>query len=596
MYWLGALLAVCVLVPNAHCAGGSIEWCYHEPECNDTTWPTIVSEFCNGSRQSPIDIVSASAQVDPNLTAFTFTNFDSTSSLDKISNTGKTVKVTIKSGVGLSGGGLESGYDSLQFHLHWGNGTSVPGSEHTVDGKRYPMELHIVNIKSIYNGDTDQALLDSTGFAALGFFIEEMSGDATGQPASWNILSSYLAQIPNISNSVSVTNQISLNDLLSGVNRTRFYRYLGSLTTPTCNEAVVWTVFKETIKVSRDVIDKFSQTIYVTNSSSSPLMVNTFRGIQPALTVTTSAAAKTYYSLWLMALGVLLGSTLRAIEDDTTWPTIVPEFCNGSQQSPIDIVSASAQVDSNLTAFTFTNYNSTSSLDKIVNTGNTVRIAIKSGVGLSGGGLETSYDGLQFHLHWGNGTSVPGSEHTVDGKRYPMELHIVNIKSIHNGDIDQALMDSTGFAALGFFIEEMSGDATGQPASWNILSSYLAQIPNISNSAEVTDQMSLDDLLSGVDRTKFYRYFGSLTTPTCNEAVVWTVFKETIKVSRDVIDKFSQTIYVTNSSSSPLMVNTFRGIQPALTVTTSAAAKTYYSLWLMALGVLLGSTLRAIEG
>lgn len=47
---------------------------------------------------------------------------------------------------------------------------------------------------------------------------------------------------------------VSLTDLLPGVDITRYYRYLGSLTTPSCNEAVVWSVFKDTIKVSRDVV------------------------------------------------------------------------------------------------------------------------------------------------------------------------------------------------------------------------------------------------------------------------------------------------------------------------------------------------------
>lgn len=50
------------------------------------------------------------------------------------------VKVAL-SNVNVSGGDLSETYQSLQFHLHWGNGSSVPGSEHTVDGKRYPMEV-----------------------------------------------------------------------------------------------------------------------------------------------------------------------------------------------------------------------------------------------------------------------------------------------------------------------------------------------------------------------------------------------------------------------------------------------------------------------
>ncbi|XP_037319260.2 carbonic anhydrase XVb [Pungitius pungitius] len=309
MNFLGTLLTLCVLVPSAHFADSSIAWCYNLPTCNDTTWPTIATVSCNGSRQSPINIAPGSVQTDPNLNAFTLNNFDSPIAMDTIANTGKTVQINLVRGLSISGGGLSENYDTLQLHLHWGRGASVPGSEHTLNGRRYPMELHIVNSKASYNRNTTLAVADSTGLAALGFLIEEMEGNTTGQPASWQTLSSYLARIPNGGDSVLVTAGVSLNDLLPGVDTTRYYRYLGSLTTPTCDEAVVWTVFKDTIKVSRDVIDRFSSMLHIDNSTS-PLMVNTYRNLQPALRVTTqvnSSASKACFSLGLMVLSVLLG-------------------------------------------------------------------------------------------------------------------------------------------------------------------------------------------------------------------------------------------------------------------------------------------------
>ncbi|XP_039472551.1 carbonic anhydrase 4-like [Oreochromis aureus] len=311
MEWFKVVgFAMCVLVPTAHCASQSIAWCYHLPSCNDTTWPTLSSQYCNGTRQSPIDIVSASATPNDNLSEFTFVNYNDTSAMTSIENTGDTVKVTLKSGVKISGGDLSDQYDSLQFHLHWGNGSSVPGSEHTVDGKRYPMELHIVNSKSSYNRNTNLAVNDSTGLAALGFFIEVMPGSSTGQPQSWRSLTSYLANITQKGQKVSIAAGFSLDDLLVGVDRTKYYRYLGSLTTPACNEAVVWTVFKEPIKVSKDLIDLFSTTLHF-NDSTSQLMTNVYRSLQPAQQVWTqsikASTTTTCFSLSLLLLSLALG-------------------------------------------------------------------------------------------------------------------------------------------------------------------------------------------------------------------------------------------------------------------------------------------------
>lgn len=40
---------------------------------------------------------------------------------------------------------------------------------------------------------------------------------------------------------------------------------------------------------------------------------------------------------------------------------------------------------------------------------------------ISGGGLPATYKAVQFHLHWGR-NGGPGSEHTIDGEQYPMEV------------------------------------------------------------------------------------------------------------------------------------------------------------------------------
>ncbi|MCI4384031.1 hypothetical protein PGIGA_G00033650 [Pangasianodon gigas] len=210
-----------------------------------------------------------------NLTSFNFTGYDDGTVMTEMTNTGRNVKVTLnQEKMVVEGGALPGIYYSKHFHLHWGNGSSMPGSEHTINGKRFSMELHIVNVKAGYNS-TASALKDPTGFAVLGFFLEATND--TGKPNSWKTLTSYLANISNAGDEVAITEHITMDSLLEGVDRTKYYRYLGSLTTPPCNEAVVWTIFKDPIKVSQDLIDLFSISVYFNKSMTSHLMTDNFR-------------------------------------------------------------------------------------------------------------------------------------------------------------------------------------------------------------------------------------------------------------------------------------------------------------------------------
>ena len=58
------------------------------------------------------------------------------------------VKVTLPDErLTLSGGDLPEEYVFAQLHFHWGS-TDADGSEHTVDGQEYPLEVRLNPAKS----------------------------------------------------------------------------------------------------------------------------------------------------------------------------------------------------------------------------------------------------------------------------------------------------------------------------------------------------------------------------------------------------------------------------------------------------------------
>lgn len=70
----------------------------------------------------------------------------------------------------ISGGPLDGDYEFAQFHFHWGDNDTF-GSEDLIDGRSFPMELHMVFFNKRYQ-NFKQAIEHPDGLTVLAFFFD----------------------------------------------------------------------------------------------------------------------------------------------------------------------------------------------------------------------------------------------------------------------------------------------------------------------------------------------------------------------------------------------------------------------------------------
>jgi carbonic anhydrase len=128
---------------------------------------------------------------------------------------------------------------------------------------------------------------------------------------------------------------------------------------------------------------------------------------------------------------------------------------------------------------------------------------------------DVPYKLLQFHFH------TP-SEHARNGRRYPMEVHLVHKSADGN------------LAVVGVMLKQGSMNPT--------LGKILDHASDKINQTKLVKGITINatDLLPS-DRTVFH-YSGSLTTPPCSENVNWFVMKNPIEVSDSQVNQFSRLI------------------------------------------------------
>jgi len=280
---IGGLLAVhipfnCSTNPNIrHCQKGSRagegNWGYTD-ENGPATWAENFKEYCAGDAQSPIDIKTDTAK-EMDVGMIKMMGYDKMMA-GHIMNSGHSLNMEFKDAdmmPYIMGGRLPEGekFQFLQLHWHWGSDSSK-GSEHTMDGKEYPLELHLVHWNTKYQ-DVGTAVGESDGLAVLGFFYEVTEEE--NEP-----LNNYLGAMEGIgwsyANKTSAPVEFKLRDLVP-MDLFKYYYYQGGLTTPTCNEAVLWTNFKHTCHISEKQLQAFRK---AQNKNSNP-MANNYRPPQP---------------------------------------------------------------------------------------------------------------------------------------------------------------------------------------------------------------------------------------------------------------------------------------------------------------------------
>lgn len=136
--------------------------------------------------------------------------------------------------------------------------------------------------------------------------------------------------------------------------------------------------------------------------------------------------------------------------------------------------------------------------------------------------------------------------------RFGLELHIVS----HNqryANFSEAVQNKQGVSVLGvlFHISDQVN-----PLLKNILDSAESVKDAAGQSNEIKSAFSPDQLLPK-KRSSYFRYEGSLTTPSCDEAVIWTVLDNTVPFAIAQIERFKQV----KDADGALLTHNFRQLQ-----------------------------------
>jgi carbonic anhydrase len=210
------------------------------------------------------------------------------------------------------------------------------------------------------------------------------------------------------------------------------------------------------------------------------------------------------------------------------WATLWPD-CAGDNQSPVDIAPAGSAAAADVTLDLYWG----ASVVSAENNGHSIEWAVDEGSSVFWN--DAAYPLVQFHAH-------AGSEHTIQGNRYPLELHFVHVDDAGTDDKrDDAVL------VVGVLFEVGAESAFLDAVGWGTL-------PEADAPLESDTEFSVLDVVPEQwwGSPGVLHYSGSFTTPPCTEGVQWVLLGETATLSEDQLDAFTALYDANYRAAQPL--------------------------------------------
>ncbi|XP_060775396.1 receptor-type tyrosine-protein phosphatase gamma isoform X2 [Neoarius graeffei] len=214
------------------------------------------------------------------------------------------------------------------------------------------------------------------------------------------------------------------------------------------------------------------------------------------------------------------------------WALMYPE-CGERIQSPVNILDEDTKVSQECQELTLQGFGvKSSNKTTMKNTGKTVSIILKNDYFVRGADLPGRFKAAKVEFHWGHSNGSAGSEHSINGKRFPVEMQIFFYNSDDFDSLNTAIKERRNIAAMAVFFQVgKKNNVAAEP--------IIAGLKRVVHHEKETNlaPFILRDLLPS-SLGSYYRYTGSLTTPPCSKDVEWIILSRPVYLSYHQLDAF----------------------------------------------------------